>query len=275
MPTSHATVPIHCRTVLHHVDGDDIVGVETEILDGRSASLSFDDAGFELRSMPSSVADWNDAAEVVASHHPEVADLARAMTDCEAVLFYPAIVRSPAHVAADPQLGPIEAVHSDYTEAYRSMLATADHPYVDILGPSMREAGVTADELVAATRVVTLQLWRNIGARRPDRPLAFCDARTVDRHELIEYRVESYGGVRTDFDSFLVAPPRPGRERRWYTFPAMAPEEVVVFRAFDSERAAAGEPFWTPHSAFVDPTAGPDAPARESVEIRAVCLFGV
>ena len=47
----------------------------------------------------------------------------------------------------------------------------------------------------------------------------------------------------------------------------------VAFRAYDSDRVAKGEPFWTPHSAFVDPTVPADAPARESLEMRAICLF--
>ena len=31
---------------------------------------------------------------------------------------------------------------------------------------------------------------------------------------------------------------------RWMTFPEMTRDEVVVFRAYDSECAEAGEPFW-------------------------------
>ena len=268
------TTPVYCRALLHHADGDQVVGVETEILDGRAGSLTFDEAGFELRTLPSAVTDWNDTDAVVALHHPEVERFARAFTGCDAVLFYPAIVRSRAAAMRDPSFIPIEFVHSDYTEGYRAMLATPGHPYLDILGPSMTVAGVTPTDLAAADRIVTVQLWRNIGAPNPDRPLAFCDGRTVAHDELVSHRVESYAGVRTEFDSFLVRPPRDDSDRRWYTFPAMTPDEVVVFRAFDSDRAARGEPFWTPHSAFVDPTAGPDAPERESVEIRAICLFG-
>ena len=53
----------------------------------------------------------------------------------------------------------------------------------------------------------------------------------------------------------------------------MTSQEVVIFRAYDSDRVAAGGPFWTPHTAFLDPTVGPDAPPRISVEMRAICLF--
>ena len=264
---------VYCVASINHIDGDSLVAVETEIGDGRAEALSWEEQGFELRSVPSSVERWDDPAEVVARHHPEVADLVRAEVGCSAVLFYPAIARSPAASARHADLGPIEAAHSDYTEDYRSMLATAGHPYLDILAPSMEVAGVTPGDLASADRILTLQFWRNVGPARPDQPLALCDATTVGRDELTPHLVERYGGVITRFQSFLLHPPPTDRARRWFTFPAMEPDEVVMFRAFDSDRAERSEPFWTPHTAFLDPVAGPDAPARQSVEIRAICLF--
>ncbi|MEM9656271.1 MAG: CmcJ/NvfI family oxidoreductase [Actinomycetota bacterium] len=264
---------IYCEASINHVDGLSIASVPTAIQDGRHEVLSWMEQGFELRPMPSAVTRWDDPTDIVATHHPEIVDVVTAEVGCDAVLFYPAIVRDPTAAARSGDLAPIEAAHSDYTEDYRSMLVTADHPYLDILAPSMAAAGVTPADLAAAKRILTLQFWRNIGPPRPDRPLAFCDATTVARDELTPHLVESYGGVQTSFHSFLLNPPSDGRGRRWFTFPAMEPDEVVLFRAFDSERAEAGEPFWTPHTAFVDPVAGPGAPPRESVEIRAICLF--
>lgn len=266
-------MPIYCETFINHLDGGSLVPVETAIGDGRAEALSWAEQGFELRSMPSTVDRWDDPAEIAARHHPEIIDLVTAEVACRAVLFYPAIVRSPASVSRHGDLGPIEAAHSDYTENYRSMLATDGHPYLDILAPSMKAAGVTPADVAAAERVLTLQFWRNTGPTRPDRPLALCDCTTVARDELTPYLVESYGGIPSRFYSFLLDPPRKDQARRWLTFPAMDLDEVVMFRAFDSDRAERGEPFWTPHTAFLDPTAGPNAPARESVEIRAICLF--
>jgi hypothetical protein len=48
---------------------------------------------------------------------------------------------------------------------------------------------------------------------------------------------------------------------------------VVVFRTFDSDRAARGETFWTPHSAFSDPAVQIGKPSRRSIELRATCVF--
>ena len=49
--------------------------------------------------------------------------------------------------------------------------------------------------------------------------------------------------------------------------------ELVALRAYDSDRVTSGERFWTPHTAFADPTVFPSAPARVSVQMRAICQF--
>jgi hypothetical protein len=50
---------------------------------------------------------------------------------------------------------------------------------------------------------------------------------------------------------------------------------VIAFRTYDSLCEREGRPFWTPHSAFVDPNAPEAARPRESLEMRVLCLFGV
>ena len=267
---------VYCRAEIPYVAGTEgeRLHVETQIRDGRRAKLSWQKQGFELRSMPSKVDHWDDANEVVERHHPEMTEMALEETGCDAVIFYPAIVRSPQQQATgNADRAPIEAAHSDYTERYQAMMRTPGHPYISILKPSMTAAKVTSADLANATRIVTLQMWRNIGDPKSDRPIAFCDATTVDRSELTPFLVEEYGGVPTQFESFLLQPPAEGSKRRWFTFPEMTADEVVLFRAYDSDRAQSGEPFWTPHTAFVDPTAGDDAPGRASVETRAICVF--
>lgn len=153
------------------------------------------------------------------------------------------------------------------------MFEDPHHPYLDGLSDSLAPAGLKRTDLPDARRILTLQLWRNIGPTRPDKPLALCDCRTVDRHEFEEYFIETYAGVRSEFHSLLLHAPKDEDRRRWFTFPDLQPDEVLLFRAFDSDRVEAGQPFWTPHTAFVDPAAGPDAPGRVSVELRAICLF--
>lgn len=51
----------------------------------------------------------------------------------------------------------------------------------------------------------------------------------------------------------------------------MTPEQVILLKTFDSETD--GRARFVGHSAFEDPTSSPDAPMRESVEIRTMVFF--
>ena len=50
----------------------------------------------------------------------------------------------------------------------------------------------------------------------------------------------------------------------------MEPHEALVFRQYDSEP---GVPRFVPHAAFDHPHTPPDAPLRESIEVRCLVLF--
>ena len=57
---------------------------------------------------------------------------------------------------------------------------------------------------------------------------------------------------------------------RWYFYPKMNRDEVVMFKTYDSNE----KPFMpTLHSAFDDPTSNENASPRESIEVRAICFF--
>jgi len=152
-----------------------------------------------------------------------------------------------------------------------AVIRDIEHPYHSILKPSMSRAGVSAQQLIKARRVLTLQLWRNTGPSLMDHPLALCDATTVARSQLSTFRVESYGGVEAQFDSFVLSPPSEEMSNDWYCYPEMSNDEVLLFRAFDSDCLENGAPFWTPHTAFRDPHSSNKS--RSSVEMRATCLF--
>lgn len=264
---------VYCRTELHYAQDMVPVAVPVDIHDGRKSTLpGWEACGFELMQFPSAIEDWTDQRAVNGLHLDETESFLKQLTGCDAVLFYPPLLRTREDAQRQPDLAPIQLVHSDYTEGYRDMIQNPEHPYHEILKPSMLRAGVEAGDIRRAARVLTLQCWRNIGAADVDFPLAFCDARTVRREQLAPYRVEEYGGLKTDFDSFIGLPPN-GEEHAWYVFPEMAAEEVVLFRAYDSDRASSGEPFWTLHCAFRDPTRPDNAPGRESIETRGICLF--
>ena len=265
----------YCRATVNYAGGVGQVPTEVDILDGRMAGdlLGWQWCGFELLSHVSRVADWHDRAAVEPTCYDEIASLARSLTGCDAVIFDGAVLRSREEAQRHPDLGPVQAVHSDYTEAYREMIQNPQHPYSGIMAPSMARAGISTEDIVRAERVLTLQFWRNVGAVDMDYPIAFCDARSVPRSSLRDTHLSKFGDVQVEYDVFQLKPPPEPGQYRWYTFPRMTADEVVVWRGYDSYCVERGEPFWTPHTAFRDPNTGPDAPGRVSLELRATCLF--
>lgn len=270
-----ASTGSYCQATLNYSTELDVVPVEVLIRDGRLGAPGYEEGGFELLTHASGVADWRDEAHLTAVHAPEMERLALDFLGCDRALVYPPIVRSPATASRVEDYAPILFVHSDFTEDYRAMVCGEQRPYREFITPILAAAGLDQHELAQASRMVMLQFWRNIGARRPDHPLAYCDARTVPASQLRRIVVPEYGGRHLEFETFAVDAPASPDANEWYTFPELAIDEVVAFRTYDSLLADEHGHFWTPHSAFADPNAGPDAPRRESLEMRVLCLWGV
>lgn len=265
----------YCTASLNYAGLTDSEPTRVKIADGRVAldTLDFEHCGFTLLEHNSRVTEWHNEELVNEIHVPEIELLAREFTGCDHAIVYPALIRSPATAKEVADYAPIESVHSDYTEDYQAMVTTPSRSYCDYLVPLLQRDGLNENVIQKASRIMVIQFWRNIGDTLPDFPLAICDAETVDRSELIAIEVPVYGGQRLDFQAFAVRTPSQPELHAWYTFPRLELNEVLTFRTFDSRCVEEGRAFWTPHTAFRDPHAGANAPQRESVEMRALCLF--
>ncbi|HSG88300.1 MAG TPA: CmcJ/NvfI family oxidoreductase [Pseudomonadales bacterium] len=271
-------VEVWCETTLNFSEPgrEEPIPVPVQIIDARSVrGLELERCGFTLLQHESAVDDWRDEAELASVHAKEIRALAKKQSGAHKVIVYPPIVRSPRTAARVEDYAPIHYVHSDFTDDFRAMVEDPSRPYAEFITPLLAEQGLTQADVARASRVLMLQFWRNIGDEWPDCPLAVCDGRDVPRARLHAFVVPEYGGRRIEFETFGVRPPATPDADHWYTYPGMTQEEVLVLRTYDSRCVDKGWAFWTPHSAFVDPTAGPEAPRRESVEMRALCLFGV
>ena len=195
-------------------------------------------------------------------------------TGCDAAVVFPVIPRSREAAERVADYAPIEFVHSDFTDDYGPMVTEPDRPYRRFLDPLLEEHGIARTTVTEASRLMVVQWWRNVGPQEADFPLAMCDAECVPPERLMRQMLPYYGGLRLDFEIFAVRPPGTGDTDRWYTYPQMRPDEVVVLRTYDSACVADGSHFWTPHSAFRDPHV-PDGVEhrRVSVEARALCLW--
>ncbi len=273
MSNQAQVAPVYCQTTLNYADANGITPQLVTIHNARQAApFHWQTNGFELFQHRSAVTDWRDDAQLAKHYYPEMAALAKELTGCRVAMISGHIARNPEQAKTHEDYAPIEFVHSDFTDNYGELTKERYQLGQAFEMEALATAGITLDELLSAEDLMILQFWRNVGPAQMDRPLAFCDATSVPKQDMHAIHVPNYAGGDFAFDTFAVSPPPVEREHQWYVYPELSVDEVVALRTFDSRRVGTPDPYWTPHSAFVDPTL-PKAPARFSIEVRATCLF--
>lgn len=196
------------------------------------------------------------------------------MTACDYALVSSHIKRSPDSATRHQQLSPITFVHSDFAEGHIDIIRGSHRGGRPGAEETLARNGLTSQTVEEAARIVILQFWRNLGPAKMDYPLAFCDARTVARGEGRAFHVTNYAGSGANFDALAVLAPDDPSNHKWYGFPELKPDEAVAFRTYDTDLVRDGKStYFTPHSAFRDPSVAVGEPARYSIELRAQCLF--
>lgn len=222
--------------------------------DGRALGdrLSLDREGFVLLHRPTAAKDLYDRDEIERVYYPECERLIEEYTGARRVRVFDHIVRNAALMAKGNQVkGYAGRVHNDYTAW------SAPQRVRDLMGDE-------AEELLQH-RYAEINVWRPIRGPLLRSPLALCDAQTLSEENLVA--------------SDLRYPDRTGETyavtynpaQRWYYFPRMQRDEVVLIRCFDSARHGAAR--FSAHGAFDDPQTPADAPPRESIETRALVFF--
>jgi len=216
--------------------------------------LSFDRNGFLLWRGASAVPGLTDPEARKRAFAREAVELIGQLTGAARVVTFGAMLRTDAPGAGDGNL-PAFGAHVDYGartvgDFTRDLLPAAE--------AGRRLAG----------RHMLINIWRPL-VRVERTPLALCDASTVLRADLFPSEVR--GGLgdarrRSLFGFNLAWNP----DHRWYYAPHMEPDEAYVFRLFDSDPGAVQ---WTGHSAFDHPGTAPDAPPRQSIEIRTIAYL--
>jgi len=231
------------------------------IADGRvlASPPSLQEQGFELRDAPSDVGDFLNEDAVTRVYYAEVAELARVVTGARRAFVFDHLVRKrepgrPALSFGRRTGGKPSAngrIHNDYTEESGRRR----------LGLVLKEP----DALAAVGRYSIINVWRSIRGPVLDTPLAVCDARTVPATDLVASEVRYPKRIG---EIYLVAY---SPAHRWFYFPAMDRHEALVFKQYDS--LASGAARFTPHAAFDHPNTPPDAPLRESIEVRCLVVY--
>jgi hypothetical protein len=117
------------------------------------------------------------------------------------------------------------------------------------------------------SRYVLCQGWRPLSAPPQDFPLALCDGRTVRTEDIIPMDYHMISGDKEV--TYRTRGARYSPRHKWWYFPDMTPDEMIVFKGYDS---ANPDGMRTLHVAFEDTTAVDPVP-RSSVESRYFALF--
>lgn len=213
--------------------------------------------GFELFHMPSAIADWRDAAQVEAVHPDEIRSFIKRVTGADAVVTSgPAILRwseRSDEAGTRDNSNAARLIHSDVSFAAGEEFTRQSNPY-----PERRIA-----------RSAHHNIWRAFSGAPVDVPLAVCNAASVSDDDIIE-ATASFDRDGQVLWSFVAMNFRYSRDHRWMFFSDMTPEEVLVFKRFDTDPSKAR---YVPHTAFSDPCVGREASPRASVEMRTISYW--
>ncbi|HEU0155022.1 MAG TPA: CmcJ/NvfI family oxidoreductase [Stellaceae bacterium] len=214
--------------------------------------LSLDREGFVLLHHRTAVSDFYDEAQIRDVYYPECERVMKEATGAARVVAFDHIVRNKAMSEKDRTIKiPAKRVHNDYT-AWSSPQRVRDL------------MGEEAEELLKH-RFAINNLWRPIRGPVLESPLTLCDAESLEEENLIASDLK-YPDRTGETYSITYNP-----NQRYYYFPKMEADEAVLIRCFDSARRGAHR--FSAHTGFDDPTSPPDAPPRESLEVRMLVFF--
>ena len=226
-----------------------------QIQNGRLVAneLSLEENGFILVEHKTKVHDFFNPDELRSVYYPEVEQLIKTVSGAARVVIFDHTLRSGDEADREEKLirEPVLSAHNDYTEWS---------------GPNrLREVLPDEADRLLSRRFAIIQVWRAVNQPIRSNPLALADARSVAMEDLLvaERRYPHRVGqtYRLKFDP----------AHRWFYFPEMRRDEALVFKVYDSEKD--GRARFTPHTSFNDPASPPDAPSRQSIEMRAFTFF--
>jgi len=218
---------------------------------GRESEFTIDTTGFQYVKNVSSEKDFDDEERIQSVYYKEVEELLKKEVGAKRVFIFDHTIRRKQAEDAKSgptNRGPVERVHIDQT--YDASVKRVHY-----------HLGDEAERLLSG-RVRIINVWRPIHHPVAHKPLAVSDWRSLDEtHDLVPVR---FIYPHREGSTFSV---RYNPNHKWYYLSNQTPEEVTLIKCYDSEVNRAR---LTPHSAFPDPTSPPEAPMRESIEVR--CL---
>ncbi|OTA61193.1 hypothetical protein K449DRAFT_383291 [Hypoxylon sp. EC38] len=255
-------------------------------LRGRESEFSTDNSGFAVYKEPSNEKSFTDDGAIRSGYYQEIENLLRKrIPDIKKVVIFDHTIRRRTPDAART---PVQQVHVDQTPAAAEARVRRHLPKDE------------AEELLKG-RFQIINVWRPIENPASDFPLAVIDWRTTKPDDFVpvdllypkredfakdnddrgkevrpdESKWYSTEGYEVRGETMSVAP---SETHKFYYQKDMTPDEVLLLKCYDSwgegqPHGKDGIAVRTPHTAFIDPQTPPDAPGRQSIEVRCLVFY--
>ena len=227
--------------------------------------FTLDEHGFCLARHATPITDWESQYDRDCDYAAQVRDVVAGLTGADLVVPMGGMIRSSG-LTSDHVQPPAAEAHVDFTTPSAGKVAERMYRLA-------RPQGAGYD------RFICFSLWRALSPPPQDMPLALCEAGSVRADE-------GTANTKIDVDEIptgeALFAPIPGEEdmlaatifhhspeHRWWYYPDMTADEVLLIKFHDSDH---GRAWRCPHTAFADHSR-PDAVERRSMEFRGVAFF--
>ena len=254
--------------------------------------------GFELLNRPLARADLDffDHQQVVREYYQQCVDIIEEATGARAYAFDHNVrsaegKKSQKRITGGQEVqGPAHIVHGDYTltSAPQRLRDLANPPGKNDTLRSVLPEGksLISDEMVEQSlsdngRFAIINVWRNIDSKPvATHALALCDGQTANPEDLVVFELHYQDRIGENYFA------KHADRHRWVYYPKMTGDEALLIKQWDSagplarsggKLGDASNPdapcTFSFHSAFEDPMAPDDAPARWSIEVRCMVIY--
>jgi hypothetical protein len=223
----------------------------------RASGFSLDREGFALKEFHHEFDRFDDDGAVRSQFYAPVAEFVRSAVGARRVVVFDHTIRSKVNEQQQT---------AEHTTTQRAPVMIEHCDYTPVSGP-LRVRQLLPDEAEAllARRVAFYNFWKPLKRRVEEKPLAMCDVTSAVPEDMIRMALR----YRERTGEIFVM--RHSSAHRWWYFPGMTPDNVLLLKTYESETD--GRARFLGHSAFEHPDTAPDAPTRESIEMRTMAFF--
>ncbi len=214
-----------------------------------------DREGFAFAAHHSQVRNFYDESEIQHIYYPEAEEILTEITGATRVVVFDHTHRNAKRLQQGDNSvkEPVKRVHNDFTAASGYTRARRE----------LAARGVDNIDELLQQRFAVINLWRPI-APVLESPLAVCDAQSIAPTDLVASDLVYRDRIG---ETYAVTH---NSTHRWFYQPQMQQDEVIFIKCFDS---AVDKARFAAHTGFNDPTSPPDAPPRESIELRTFVFY--